>query len=174
MPKRLVTLAISFCLAGSLAASAALLQSPAPKANAAATAEIDRDVWSVLVTTVATDDIVGMGATYFPDAVLVSPQSTAPIKTTLERWGRDMAAAKAKGSKASVEFRFSRRQDDATTAFEAGIFKYTVVDKSGAGAPKYYPFEQLLVKTNGKWRVLMERQFAEVTQAAWDKLPVWK
>ena len=32
-------------------------------------------------------------------------------------------------------------------------------------------FEQLLVKTNGKWRVLMERQFAEVTQDAWDKLP---
>jgi hypothetical protein len=29
----------------------------------------------------------------------------------------------------------------------------------------------LLAKTNGKWLILMERQFPEVTQAEWDKLP---
>jgi len=132
--------------------------------------EIDHDVWSIFVATVASDDIVGMGGAYFPDAVLVTPKGTTPIKETLERWGRDMVAAKTRGDKATVAFRFSRRQDDSSTAFEAGIFKYTVIDKSGGSAPKFYPFEELLVKTNGKWRVLMERQFAEVTQAEWDKL----
>jgi hypothetical protein len=81
-----------------------------------------------------------------------------------------MVAAKAKGNTATVEFRFSRRQDDASTAFEAGIFKYTVIEKSGVRTPKFYPFEALLGKANGKWRVLMERQFADVTQAEWDKL----
>ena len=139
-------------------------------AVSASSREIDNDVWSVLVATVASDDIVGMGNVYFPDAVLVTPRGTTPIKATLERWGRDMVAAKAKGNRATVEFRFSRRQDDATTAFEAGIFNYTVIEKSGASSPKFYPFELLMVKTNGKWRVLMERQFAEVTQAEWDKL----
>lgn len=138
---------------------------------AASTQEIDREIWSVLIQTVATDDIVGMGNTYYPDAVLVSPNGTAPIKTTLERWGRDMETAKAKGDKATVEFRFSRRLDGPSTAFESGIFKYTVIAKSGVSTPKFYPFEQLLAKTNGKWRILMERQFAEVTQADWDKLP---
>jgi hypothetical protein len=133
--------------------------------------EIDRDVWAVLIATVAADDIVGMGSTYHPDAVLVSPTTTASIKDTLERWGRDMVAAKARGDKATVEFRYSRRQDNSTTAFEAGIFKYTVIAKSGVSTPKFYPFEMLLGKANGKWRVLMERQFAEVTQDAWDKLP---
>src|SRR5262245_8164211 len=133
--------------------------------------EIDRDIWSVFVATVAADDIAGMGRAYFPDAVLVSPNGTRPIKDTLERWGRDMVAAKAKGNRATGDFRFSRRQDDTTTAFETGIFKYTVIEKSGASNSKFYPFEQLLAKTNGKWRVLMERQFAEVTQDAWDKLP---
>ena len=112
-----------------------------------------------------------MGGTYHPDAVLVSPTGTRSIKDTLERWGRDMAAAKARGDKATVEFRHSRRQDDATTAFEAGIFKYTIIAKSGVSTPKFYPFEMLLGKTSGKWRVLMERQFAEVTEDAWDKLP---
>jgi ketosteroid isomerase-like protein len=140
-------------------------------ATAASTHEIDRDVWSVFVATVATDDIAGMGRAYFPDAVLVSPTGTRPIKDALEKWGRDMVAAKAKGNRATVEFRFSRRQDDTATAFETGIFKYSVIEKSGATDSKFYPFEQLLVKTNGKWRVLMERQFAEVTQDAWEKLP---
>ena len=133
--------------------------------------EIDAQVWSVFVATVATDDIVRMGNLYVPNAVLVTPRETAPIKATLERWGRDMVTAKAKGNRATVEFRFSRRQDGATTAFEAGIFKYTVIDKSGAASPKFYPFEMLLARTEGTWRVLMERQFAEVTQDAWDKLP---
>ena len=140
-------------------------------ATASSAREIDRDVWSVFVATVAADDIAGMGSAYFPEAVLVSPNGTRPIKDALERWGRDMVAAKAKGNRATVEFRFSRRQDDTTTAFEAGIFKYSVIEKSGATDSKFYPFEQLLVKTNGKWRVLMERQFAEVTQDAWEKLP---
>ena len=139
-------------------------------ANAQSTQDIDRDVWSVFSATVATDDIVRMGEAYFPNAVLVTPNGTSPIKDALDRWGRDMVAAKAKGNRATVEFRFSRRQDDASTAFEAGIFKYTVIDKSGTTTPKFYPFEALLGKANGKWRVLMERQFAEVTQAEWDKL----
>jgi ketosteroid isomerase-like protein len=144
--------------------------SPSQTATASSAHEIDRDVWSVFVATVAADDIVGMGRAYFPDAVLVSPKETRPIKETLEGWGRDMVAARARGDKATVEFRFSRRQDDSTTAFEAGIFKYTVIAKSGASTSKFYPFEELLVKTNGKWRVLMERQFDLVTQDGWDKL----
>lgn len=82
-----------------------------------------------------------------------------------------MVAAKARGDRATVEFRFSRRQDDTTTAFEAGIFKYTVIAKSGVSTPNFHPFEALLVKTNGQWRLVMERQFEAVTQAEWDRLP---
>lgn len=163
MPKHIVLIAIVLW-------SAAVSDGASQSAAASSSAEIDRDVWSVFVATVAADDIVGMGRAYFPDAVLVSPKGTRPIKATLEGWGRDMVAAKARGDKATVEFRFSRRQDDSTTAFEAGIFKYTVVARSGASTPKFYPFEELLVKTDGKWRVLMERQFDLVTEDAWDKL----
>ena len=163
MPRQLATIA-ALVLAAAMGAGAS---QPA----STSTQEIDREIWSVLIKTVASDDIIGMGNTYFPDAVLVTPNGTAPIKTTLERWGRDMETAKAKGDKATVEFRFSRRLDGPSTAFEAGIFKYTVISKAGVSSPKFYPFEQLLAKTDGKWRILMERQFAEVTQDAWDKLP---
>ena len=166
MPTHLALFAIALRLATVLGQGAT-----APTAVAPSSREIDLQVWSVFVATVAADDIVGMGNVYFPDAVLVTPRATRPIKEALDGWGRDMVTAKAKGNRATVEFRFSRRQDDASSAFEAGIFKYTVIEKSGASSPKFYPFEQLLAKTNGKWRILMERQFAEVTQDAWDKLP---
>ena len=165
-----VTLFLLFVMNGAGGSSFSAQTAKPAAANAQSSQDIDRDVWAVFTATVATDDIIRMGEAYFPNAVLVTPSATSPIKDALDRWGRDMVAAKAKGNTATVEFRFSRRQDDATTAFEAGIFKYTVIEKSGTRASKFYPFEALLGKANGRWRVLMERQFAEVTQAEWDKL----
>jgi len=100
-----------------LALAIAIWFAAAPASNVPSSHDIDVDVWSVFVATVAADDIVGMGNVYFPNAVLVRPRGTESIKQTLEGWGRDMVSAKAKGNKATVEFRFSRRQDDATTAF---------------------------------------------------------
>ncbi len=164
MAKHIAMTALALWLVGVVTGAAS------QTASGSSSHEIDRDVWSVFVATVAGDDIAGMGRAYFPDAVLVTPKGTAPIKNALERWGRDMVAAKARGDKATVEFRFSRRQDDSTTAFEAGIFKYTVIARSGGSTPKFYPFEELLVKTDGGWRVLMERQFDLVTQDEWEKL----
>ena len=170
-PFAAATLSLLFVIAPGAGNARLVAQATKPAtASAQSSQDIDRDVWSVFVATVAADDIIRMGEAYFPNAVVVMPSGTSPIKDTLDRWGRDMVAAKAKGNTATVEFRFSRRQDDATTAFEAGIFKYTVIEKSGTRTSKFYPFEALLGKANGRWRVLMERQFAEVTQTEWDKL----
>lgn len=148
-------------------------QQATPPIVASSSRDIDRDVWNVIIDTVKSDDIVGMSKTYHPNAVLVTPRDSQPIKPTLERWGRDMVTNKARGTTATVEFRFKLRQDGTTTAFESGIFKYTTIDKAGVSAPGYYPFEQLLVKIDGRWRILMERQGAPVTEADWAKLPPW-
>ena len=163
MSKRVVMIAATLC--------SILVTGAGASQTASSTQEIDRGVWSVIAATVVADDIVGMGRLYVTDAVLVSPKNTTPIKQALERWGRDMVAAKARGDRATVEFRFSLRQDDSTTAFEAGIFKYTVITKAGVSTPQYVPFEALLVKTGGQWRLVMERQFNPVNEATWDKLP---
>jgi len=154
-----------------VATLSATAQQPAP--GAASTLEIDREVWTPIVESVRNADIAQMGSTYAADAVLVTPRTTQAIRDALAGWGRDMVTAKTNGSTARVEFRFSRRQDGASTAFEMGIFKYTVIDRSGVAKPGFYPFEELLVKQDGHWRILMERQFAAVTEADWDKLPVW-
>ena len=74
------------------------------------------------------------------------------------------------GTIASVSFRFSTRRDDEMTAFESGIFKYTVITQSGTETTYYIPFEELLVKQSGKWLILMERQLEDSDEAAWSAL----
>ena len=167
---------IAVIAAGAFASAPATVllaqQTPAPAAISSSR-DIDREIWAVIIDTVLKDDIVRMGATYLPDAVLVTPTGTQPIKTALDRWGRDMVANKAKGTHATVEFRFAQRLDGETTAFERGIFNYTTIDKDGKSTPGYYPFEELLITSGRKWRIVMERQFAAVTAADWAKLPAW-
>lgn len=143
---------------------AAVAQNPA-------SAAINADVWTPIAASVVNDDIAAMGRTYHPDAVLVSNDDTRSIASALAGWGKEMVANKAKGTRATVEFRFTKRQDDTETAFETGVFKYTVIDKAGVATPSYRRLEALLVKRQGKWRIVMERQLEAVTEAAWNAIP---
>lgn len=134
-------------------------------------ADIDRQVWQAVAKSAVDDDIVAMGRVYHPAAVLVSKNGTTPIASALERWGRDMATAKKNGVRASVEFRFTTRQDDATTAFQAGAFRYATTDKAGVATPGFVRFEALLVKIPDGWKIVMERQLDAITEAEWNALP---
>jgi uncharacterized protein (TIGR02246 family) len=138
--------------------------------HAQSSAAIDADIWRAISASVVHADIAAMARTYHPDAVLVSRAGTRSIRQALDGWGRDMVTARANGTRATVEFRFSLRQDDADTAFEAGVFKYAVIDKDGVSTPSYRRLETLLVKQNGTWRIVMERQLDAVSQEAWDAL----
>lgn len=140
-------------------------------AAAQSSADIDRQVWQAVAKSVVDHDIVAMGRVYHPAAVLVSQRGTTPIADALVRWGRDMVTAKKNGDRAFVEFRFTTRQDDATTAFETGAFRYGTIDKAGAGTPNYVRFEALLVKTAAGWQMLMERQLEAITEREWNALP---
>jgi hypothetical protein len=140
-------------------------------AAAQSSADIDRQVWQAVAKSVVDHDIVAMGRVYHPAAVLVSLKGTTPITDALVRWGRDMVTAKKNGDKAFVEFRFATRQDDATTAFEAGAFRYGTIDKAGVSTPNYVRFEALLVKTAAGWQMVMERQLEAITEREWNALP---
>lgn len=71
--------------------------------------------------------------------------------------------------KAKVEFRFSERWGDETTARETGIFVYSTVDEKGVRKESYVHFEVLLVKEQG-WKTLMEFQKGPATEEEWEKL----
>jgi ketosteroid isomerase-like protein len=132
--------------------------------------QIDRDTWSVISQSVKDADIKAMGMTYHPDAVVVSGQDTTPISVALSNWGEGMKQAKASGSSATVTFRFKNRQDDETSAFETGIFKYTAIDAAGNESQLFMNFETLLVKKDKRWQFIMERQLDDTDEASWDAL----
>ena len=139
-------------------------------AGAASGNEIDASIWGVIADTVAAGDIDGMATTYHPDAVLVSRKGTVAIAAQLLKWGEGMEQARLEGTSASVSFRFESRRDDDETAFERGIFRYVETDKNGLEEPVFVPFEALLVKKDGSWLILMERQLAATDESAWDAL----
>jgi hypothetical protein len=163
--KQAITLIVSaLCLPMVLYA-----QSPASDTSTS-TAAVNKELWSIISESVVHADIAAMSRTYHAEAVFVGATVIAPIKTALAHWRKDMDVAKVRGDKATVEFRFASRQDGTTTAFETGIFKYTVTERNGKVTSAYIPFECLLTRSTGKWRTLMERQLAAVTVDEWNRL----
>ncbi len=132
--------------------------------------QIDQDTWDVISHAVANADIEAMTATYHPDAVVVSGNETVSIKSALSKWAEGMKQATVNGSTASVSFRFATRQDDETTAFETGIFKYSAIDSTGNETLMFMNFETLLVKKENRWLFVMERQLNETDNASWEAL----
>ena len=167
MTVRALSLALSFALGVAAAPTPVAAQSKPP---ASPKAVIDA-LWAAASAAVAKDDIVALGRIYHPAAILVDDSGTQPIAAALQGWGKDMVAAKQAGTKASVTFRFSKRQDNAETAFASGIFLYTTTTKAGVANPGYRRFEALLIKSGGKWQMLMERQLEPVTEKEWNALP---
>jgi hypothetical protein len=72
--------------------------------------------------------------------------------------------------KSKVEFRFSKRMGDATTAQETGIFRYTGQKPGEEPVSEHVHLIALLVKRDGIWKILMENQVGIATAADWDAL----
>lgn len=131
--------------------------------------------WATLSRTVREGDFEGYAATYHKDAVCVfttgKKKFTSPIDVQLALWKPGFVETKAGKNRSNVEFRFSQRVGDTTTAHETGIFYFTSVDKDGkllsSGGVH---FESLLVKRKGVWLAIMEYQKAKATQEEWDAL----
>lgn len=126
--------------------------------------------WAEVSRSVQMGDFDGYSATCHPQGVLVTSTKSLPLSEALAGWEpgfRDTAAGKLQ---ASVEFRFSTRRGDATTAHETGIFHYATVDSDGQRTDHYVHFEATLRKINGTWLMLVEHQKGPTTEEEWEKL----
>jgi hypothetical protein len=157
-------------LTACLALAAVPMSSLADEGEAKRSTEIDDQIWSVVSQTVVDHDIEGMAVTYHPDAVLVNSRGTVPIAPQLAIWGEGMETMKAEGATATVAFRFDSRHDNETTAFESGIFRYATTDENGLESASFILLEALLVKQEGAWLIVMERQLGATDEAAWEAL----
>lgn len=155
-------LALIAWMAGFLAASAA--------DDASRERELDA-YWREVARTVSEGDFEGYKATCHKDGVLVNgtQKTTYPLSQALEKWQQGFLDTRAGKMRAQVEFRFSRRWGDATTAHETGIFRYVAVDAAGQGRTNHVHLEALLVK-QGTWKILMEHQKAPATTEEWQRL----
>ena len=142
-----------------------------PKKEATRVAELDA-YWAEVSRCVKEGDFEGYRVTFHRDAVLVSGSKNEayPISKALERWKPDFTQAKSGEISASVEFKFSKRLGDATTAHETGMFLYSRVNADGTKIAAYIHLEALLVKKRGKWKAMMEYQKSEGTKEQWDRI----
>lgn len=125
--------------------------------------------WAEVSRMVAQGDFEGYAALYHPDAVLVSLNSgdSFPIAQALAGWKQGFDDTAEGRAEAGVDFRFTQRLHDETTAHETGIFRYTLVPETGEPVVAPVHFEALLVKKDGRWLMLMEYQKEMATEEEW-------
>lgn len=137
-------------------------------------AELDQ-FWAEVSRTVKEGDFEGYKATYHEDAVVVfttrENKTSISIAKALINWKQDFIDTKAGKTENSVEFRFSQRVGDETTAHETGIFAFQSNDGTSNTRPKQFiHFNALLVKRNTGWLMVMEYQKSKATEDEWESL----
>lgn len=134
-------------------------------------AELDA-YWAEVSRSVKQGDFLAYKAGCHPNGVLVSGSKhvSYPLAQALNRWKTEFDDTKAGDIEASVDFRFSHRYGDTQTAHESGVFLYTQKKKDAEPVQEYIAFEALLLKENGKWKILMEYQMKAACKDEWDKL----
>lgn len=134
------------------------------------TSELDQ-FWNGLSRTVQEGDLEGYAAAYHKDAVVVyGSNKSITIKEAIENWAQGFIDTKAGKATSNVEFRFSERIGDETTAYETGMFYFTLKDDTGKFVEYYDQLEALLVKKDGVWLCVMEYQKAPATKKDWEAL----
>ncbi len=128
--------------------------------------------WTEVSRSVHEGDFEGYAATCHPQGVLVSEakQTSYALVKALAGWKQSFLDTKAGKMKAGVEFQFSHRIGDETTAHETGIFRYVTIDNAAQETAAHIHFAALLVKTNGRWQILMEHQKTKATEKEWRAL----
>ena len=138
-------------------------------------AEINKSYWTVISRSVKEGDYDGYAATCHPNSVLVTTtgenKRTEPMTSALARWKQGFMNTRQGKQMDNVQFRFSQRIGDATTAHETGIFYFTSHDPTGKLISESHThLEALLVKEGNRWLCLMEFQKSKATIAEWDAL----
>ena len=135
------------------------------------TKELD-DYWAEVSRSVREGDFQGYKKTCHKEGVLVTGinNSSYPLSDALTRWEKDFTATKNEETKSNVEFRFSQRIINATTAHETGIFLYSTGKSKDNIKKEYIHFQALLVKKETDWKILMEYQKSKASELEWKEL----
>ena len=125
--------------------------------------------WNDVKEVVEAGDVVGYGATFHEDGILVSDigKICYSLQEALKKWEDGLVKTNKGLTQVNLNFRFSERTGDITTAFEKGIFRYELLDESGKRTERFVHFDALLTKKNGKWQIMLEHQKLPATKVEW-------
>lgn len=139
------------------------------------TKELD-NYWAEVSRSVREGDFQGYKKTCHEEGVLVTGinDSSYPLSDALARWEKDFTATKNGETKSNVEFRFSQRIINSTTAHETGIFLYSAGKSKENIKKEYIHFQALLVKKGADWKILMEYQKSKASELEWKELEAQK
>lgn len=128
--------------------------------------------WQQAEQTVANGDFEGYSATFHPNAILVSDiaSTSYPISKALTRWQQGFDDTKAGKMKAGVSFKFTQSLVSENTAHQTGYFYYYSINDKGKKSPFIAHFEALLMKSEGKWQIMMERHIKQVELGVWQSI----
>lgn len=128
--------------------------------------------WAEVSRAVHEGDFEAYKAGCHSEGVLMSEakQLSQPLAVALARWQNDFVKTRSGKVSSKVEFRFSNRFGDSTTARETGIFRYTSQEPGAEPKIEHVHLEALLVKRDGKWKTLLENQTGPATEVEWDAL----
>lgn len=130
--------------------------------------ELDR-LWDRVVESVRTGDHGLYLSTYHPDAIFVSARRgisrtvADDVAANLDAW---RATAEGRAER-DLEFRFTRRIHNETSAHESGMFRYSSLE-DGTRSVATIHFTAALVKVDGVWLQLLEYQDSDATDAEWE------
>lgn len=143
----------------------------APADEAARLAELDA-YWAEVSRSVGSGDFGAYVATCHPKGVLISgsKEKCYPLSQALARWEQDFIDTREGKVEVRVEFRFSRRLGDATTAHETGMFAYTSQKPGEEPKTDYVHLVALLLKEEARWQIVMEQQESVGTKEEWEAL----
>ena len=135
------------------------------------TKELDA-YWAEVSRSVREGDFQGYKKTCHKEGVLVTGinNSSYPLSDALVSWEKDFTTTKNGETKSNVEFRFSQRIINATTAHETGIFLYSTGKSKDNIKKEYIHFQALLVKKETDWKILMEYQKSKASELEWNEL----
>tara|TARA_R110002073_G_scaffold2547_2_gene16702 strand:- start:163 stop:654 length:492 start_codon:yes stop_codon:yes gene_type:complete len=125
--------------------------------------------WNVVKEKVEAGDVMGYGATFHEDGILVSDRGKVcySLKEALEKWKDGLEKTNKGITKVELDFRFSERTGDITTAFERCIFRHDLLDENGERKERFIHFDALLTKKNGKWQLMLEHQKLPASKEEW-------
>lgn len=125
--------------------------------------------WKEVKEKVEAGDVLGYGTTFHEDGILVSDRGGVcyPLKEALHKWKEGLEKTKKGLTQVTLDFRFSERTGDPTTAFERGIFRHDLMDENGERVERFIHFDALLTKKEGKWQLLLEHQKSLASKEEW-------